>query len=1712
MAGRAEARKVVEEMGKKNGYISPDLLDTMTNSLPSKDLEYVLQAMGNLKDLAAASVKTLAQNLYSSSAKLVFELLQNYDDNHYTNSARGPPGVAFSVYPDRILASCNEDGFTAANVTAICSVGQSSKKGGANGVGYTGEKGIGFKSVFMAAEEVHIQSGDYSFRFQYAKGDSGLGMTTPIWTEHDEQLDAQRSHILLTLRRDGKPGDVERRRALIREQFQTIHDTILLFLRNLEHIKVSFYDAEDVLTSVTSFSVDRQTNRTTVTKRTTAFEEDRKEAVTEIVKHYFMIKHIAHDLAPNENRTDLDGGEHAQPPSRSDGVVVLGFPMDAESVPVLQNEYIYAFLPVKQMGFKFLIHADFVTQANREDIVTTSERNLGLASCIADAFVQAVLWFRDHDTLQYTWMRYLPHDSDYPWDNFWQGVIRVIKDRLARTPVLRPANHNYSHRLIRDSRRLPNSMLDDAGHPLISDIDPVCYLSQEYRTQDLLLLQDYGLATMSTKKWLKLVQHDLGSPNSVIKSFKNQDGVDTRIADLLTTACTSSWLTTPCTSSLSLSYNVRQMVWQLELVPLRDGRWVSVTTTPLVYYPRVGGTSPSQDLEIPLQLDINVVEARAAARAAWKRLFDSLGVKAASVKLVRKTIFEKYRQNNFSFLQKSNFVAHLQFLYRSHHFAQSHRGYDHLYLLTRAGAVQWGTVDIYINDGDPYGVELLLPTDDGAPGLEPVYIMDDVYFDDEPSLPTQQSLPWKDWLLMFFRVRRHPRLMDAGGTRLSDICIYVAKHRPEKFLGFLQATWGADMPTPANQRHIIDELGRVAVLCRDGRKVRLDSTYFPLGNLEKLRSRFVANGFFPWLALEADYSQYEAFPPEWMALGEAFGLGYRRTAVDFLLDVLRYLADEHNDAESVESPERIYELYVRLQAEVRASSTSEEQANQIRLAFDSSELIFSPGNDTVHATWLCTDDCVWDAPVDLCTKVSLARLCDDRFPDLYSQDRSSLQSFFSRTLGVRDCNLEDLVDDIFSLKEPEVDFDTLNELYTCLFQWQEDVYKKNPGAAAENYSWLKNRFTEDSLICGFEDDVEGNSNADTLASWYAPAQCLWTKSTTRIPGMLTLNGLYPELRGFFVKGLGVKTMTAKMVYDKLLGPALTVHETKQTLETFNALLASGDAKGSRKDDMNAAAILSKPIFPVQMPGGGVQLCRGVDSFALVDRASLAQAFAGRAKLLDFDLEKVRVLQPFFLWAGLQGRGLSKMVKEISCIAGDDRRPITSRDRSIRHKARALFSLAIAYNSPRAQAGRQSSFYALLRSTETLETDKITSELHLHQDGHLVKVDRPAATFHIQDSATSLVVYVPRDETRQELCFGGTLPERFSTWLMTDPTTQISEPVPSDMVHAVLAVLCAKWIAMEAILDHHGITFVDVPDGETDDGNDGDDDENDATRDSDGHYTNNDGDDDDDEVLYITSMVARSSLSGPGVSGTPLLRVPRPSSNPADTTDAEDDGYPVLLDVIIQAARQASIPVHGTSEMSVVPQENIADCNVHRWLRDASMHERYKRIGAAGELFVFELLSRLESPLPGFSRRNWQSTIRDYAQQHATYADMAAWSGRETADITYEDVDGALTALLIEKGYLSSEVWSDARPRYYIEVKTTVNAAVETPFFMSNNQYTRMQDCSAGNGSHNNVYMIVRVFGLGAGFVGFKLLVDPDSMRRHHELEFTSPDPWSVVVL
>lgn len=90
--------------------------------------------------------------------------------------------------------ACNELGFTERDVRALCDIGASSKAA-AGGAGapkdQTGEKGIGFKSVFAISDKPHIHSGRFSFAFD-ARDPTGLGYILPhVLTEPYRGLQPQ---------------------------------------------------------------------------------------------------------------------------------------------------------------------------------------------------------------------------------------------------------------------------------------------------------------------------------------------------------------------------------------------------------------------------------------------------------------------------------------------------------------------------------------------------------------------------------------------------------------------------------------------------------------------------------------------------------------------------------------------------------------------------------------------------------------------------------------------------------------------------------------------------------------------------------------------------------------------------------------------------------------------------------------------------------------------------------------------------------------------------------------------------------------------------------------------------------------------------------------------------------------------------------------------------------------------------------------------------------------------------------------------------------------------------------------------------------------------------------------------------------------------------------------------------------------------------------
>jgi len=258
----------------------------------------------------------LADELYQKSTHFLLELLQNADDNSYDVAE---PSVSLT-YKNRCLrVDCNERGFNQQNVEAICRVGSSTKAGSDRATTYVGEKGIGFKSVFKAADVVWIASNSYTFKFDKRQV---LGMIAPIWETFPEPTTPSVTSILLQL----SPAYDEKELLSDLKQFDP---RMLMFLRRLKRVKIAIYEAGSTWETTLRKSVGTRNK-----ERAIELIQDEK------VMRYLVSSYEATNL-PNEPRR----------PGATQSEIMLAFPDIVDQSPV-EAQKVYAFLPVRDYGFK----------------------------------------------------------------------------------------------------------------------------------------------------------------------------------------------------------------------------------------------------------------------------------------------------------------------------------------------------------------------------------------------------------------------------------------------------------------------------------------------------------------------------------------------------------------------------------------------------------------------------------------------------------------------------------------------------------------------------------------------------------------------------------------------------------------------------------------------------------------------------------------------------------------------------------------------------------------------------------------------------------------------------------------------------------------------------------------------------------------------------------------------------------------------------------------------------------------------------------------------------------------------------------------------------------------------------------------------------------------------------------------------------------------
>ncbi|KAJ6294324.1 hypothetical protein OIU76_022412 [Salix suchowensis] len=343
------------------------------------------------------AVKYLSAELYAKDVHFLMELIQNAEDNEYLKGV--DPSLEFVITsrditatgaPATLLIFNSEKGFSDKNIESICSVGNSTKKGNRKR-GYIGEKGIGFKSVFLITPQPVIFSNGYQIRFNEKPcPHCNLGYIVPEWVEENPSLSDIKqiygSDLTLpttTLVLPLKPDKVKP----VKQQLSSIHPEVLLFLSKIKSLSVREENEDPRLNTVSEIAITKETNFRTresmdaesytlhLSAQENSTDEQDRECSYSVWKQKFPVK----KKNKVEKRMEVE-----------DWVITLAFPNGERLRRGMSLPGVYAFLPTEMVtNFPFMIQADFILASSRETILLDDKWNQGILDCVPLAFINA---------------------------------------------------------------------------------------------------------------------------------------------------------------------------------------------------------------------------------------------------------------------------------------------------------------------------------------------------------------------------------------------------------------------------------------------------------------------------------------------------------------------------------------------------------------------------------------------------------------------------------------------------------------------------------------------------------------------------------------------------------------------------------------------------------------------------------------------------------------------------------------------------------------------------------------------------------------------------------------------------------------------------------------------------------------------------------------------------------------------------------------------------------------------------------------------------------------------------------------------------------------------------------------------------------------------------------------------------------------------------
>ena len=373
----------------------------------------------------ANALDLLSSGIYTEEERFIFELLQNAVDS-FDSHKQTVLEIRIVLTDNLLVFMHNGSPFSERDLEGLCDIGNGNKITDAKKIGY---KGIGFKSVFMHSHRVIVWTAGTCFKFDkeaceaFAKS-KGSGYENvkmpwqiiPILTETPSGINTEGFNVVTYI-------EISNKKSLKRKVEKLLSDTRFLLFLKVEDLRVSFWDDGEEILNLSK----KQVEDVLTLSMNGESQSSWLMYSTEVLLTPEIKEALVHD---SKTPTKLKESENVEIS------FAIALDKDKNIIP-LSDAVMYTYLPTSfSFGLDFIVNANFITDAGRQQIVKDSAWNEFIFAQIPKSYLN---WMKKLAKKYSDWYKVLP---PYPKsDNeLSEAYSTALKDALNTIPFIKAVN------------------------------------------------------------------------------------------------------------------------------------------------------------------------------------------------------------------------------------------------------------------------------------------------------------------------------------------------------------------------------------------------------------------------------------------------------------------------------------------------------------------------------------------------------------------------------------------------------------------------------------------------------------------------------------------------------------------------------------------------------------------------------------------------------------------------------------------------------------------------------------------------------------------------------------------------------------------------------------------------------------------------------------------------------------------------------------------------------------------------------------------------------------------------------------------------------------------------------------------------------------------------------------------------------------------------